>query len=378
LLRTRCSGAGRAVLESISTAVLVFIYLVYPGLSSLFFRAFNCKAIDGQNYLVADFGIRCDDGVHLGMQYLAAALVAAWGIGVPVLFVVVLYPSRRDIARRAITPQLKRLAFFFMDYREDCWFFEAIECTKKVVVTGFAAVVLKASMLQLVLAVFFMVLYTHLVSSWQPYRKRIDNALAVAANALLTGTLFGAVLLKYSTMTALASFTGSAAEQVQGYNTGSIGVLLVVSAVLVLVLCGLGMAWGTRQSLQRLVYRYTSDSTEIFLPEPAEGGFHLFLSHQQVCHSSTHHTTRMHHTNSLWFCRLSTFLSSGVIQQLFGQDQVEVMKYRLESLVPTIRIFIDTDLSNTGRGLQDVSELDGFVANTELVVFFLTRGYFQR
>jgi len=69
---------------------------------------------------------------------------------------------------------------------------------------------------------------------------------------------------------------------------------------------------------------------------------------------------------------------AGVIQQLFGQDQVEVMKYRLESLVPTIRIFIDTDLSNTGRGLQDVSELDGFVQNTELVVFFLTRGYFQR
>jgi hypothetical protein len=42
------------------------------------------------------------------------------------------------------------------------------------------------------------------------------------------------------------------------------------------------------------------------------------------------------------------------------------MKYRLETLVPGIQVFIDTDLSNTGRGLQNVSELKGYVKNSEL------------
>ena len=103
------------------------------------------------------------------------------------------------------------------------------------------------------------------------------------------------------------------------------------------------MLWGVRQSYRRLVYKYVSDNTEVCLPTLKAGRFHMFLSHQQQ----------------------------------HGQDQVEVIKYRLETLVPGIRLFIDTDLSNTGRGLQNVLELKNFVKESELVVFFITDGYFK-
>ena len=95
------------------------------------------------------------------------------------------------------------------------------------------------------------------------------------------------------------------------------------------------MLWGVRQSYRRLVYKYVSDNTEVCLPTLKAGRFHMFLSHQQQ----------------------------------HGQDQVEVIKYRLETLVPGIRLFIDTDLSNTGRGLQNVLELKNFVKESELVVY---------
>jgi hypothetical protein len=42
-----------AILFSVTKVLFVVMYLFYPGLSSLFFRAFNCKAVDGQLYLVA-------------------------------------------------------------------------------------------------------------------------------------------------------------------------------------------------------------------------------------------------------------------------------------------------------------------------------------
>jgi hypothetical protein len=152
--------------------------------------------------------------------------------------------------------------------------------------------VLKASILQLMLALLAMVLYVFLICLLQPYRKLIDNTLAVASNALVAVTFIGALLLKISGLTAISSLSESAVLQAQGYDEYSVASLLIAAAVLVLVLCGTAMAWGAAQSYSRLVFKFASDHTEVTMPKLQPGSFHMFLSHQQ----------------------------------LYGQDQVEVRK----------------------------------------------------
>jgi hypothetical protein len=337
------SCVGSSLVNGVSKALFIVLYFFYPGISNVFFRTFNCKSIDNESYLVTDVAINCEDADHIEMERLAAACIVFWGVGVPLLFVVALFPSRHNIKNRNYTPNCERLSFFFMDYKAKYWYFEAVECAKKILVVGFAAMILKASILQLALSLFIMLAYTHMVSVMKPYRQNIDNALAVAANALLSVTLFGALLLKIAKLTALASYTGIDAVTVQGYAESNVTTLLITSAALILGFCGAALLWSGNQALKKLVFKYKADKTEVILPKVPQGHFHLFLSHQQ----------------------------------LHGQDQVEVIKYRLEALCPGIRVFIDTDLSNTGRGLQDLAELDAFVENAKVIVFFLTRQYFD-
>ncbi|KAL1511740.1 hypothetical protein AB1Y20_005028 [Prymnesium parvum] len=70
-------------------------------------------------------------------------------------------------------------------------------------------------------------------------------------------------------------------------------------------------------------------------------------------------------------------LPDGLVYHLFlshiwstGQDQVAVIKRRLQTLQPGIRIFLDVD------DLEDIGALEMYVRQTAVVLIFLSRGYF--
>ena len=54
-----------------------------------------------------------------------------------------------------------------------------------------------------------------------------------------------------------------------------------------------------------------------------------------------------------------------------GQDQCAVIKRQLQLLLPTAVIFLDVD------DLEDIGDLEGYVAKTSAVLIFLSGGYFS-
>ena len=60
-----------------------------------------------------------------------------------------------------------------------------------------------------------------------------------------------------------------------------------------------------------------------------------------------------------------------------GQDQVEVLKYKLGSLVPSAEIFIDTDMGSSNTGLISTSDLQHVIENTSMMVYFVTIDFGQ-
>ena len=54
-----------------------------------------------------------------------------------------------------------------------------------------------------------------------------------------------------------------------------------------------------------------------------------------------------------------------------GQDAVKVIKNELKLLIPGIKIFLDVD------DLKDIGSLEDYVDRTQVMLFFLSRGYFR-
>jgi len=53
-----------------------------------------------------------------------------------------------------------------------------------------------------------------------------------------------------------------------------------------------------------------------------------------------------------------------------GQDQSALIKRQLALLLPTIRVFLDVD------NLEDISQLESYITETQCVIIFLSKGYF--
>ena len=93
---------------------------------------------------------------------------------------------------------------------------------------------------------------------------------------------------------------------------------------------------GGDRVLQRSPARQTNGESEVLLPALASGQYHLFLSH-------------------VW----ST-----------AQDQMRVVKQKLQEMVPTLRVFLDVDDLTEGKGAE-------FVDASETILVMITHGYFR-
>ena len=54
-----------------------------------------------------------------------------------------------------------------------------------------------------------------------------------------------------------------------------------------------------------------------------------------------------------------------------GQDQMRIVKQRLVEMVPELAVFLDVD------DMEDISQLEGYVDRSQVILIFCSRGYFE-
>ena len=54
-----------------------------------------------------------------------------------------------------------------------------------------------------------------------------------------------------------------------------------------------------------------------------------------------------------------------------GQDQMRIVKQRLLEMIPELSIFLDVD------DLEDISDIEGYITRSEMVLIFCSQGYFR-
>jgi hypothetical protein len=296
--KAEIKGKVGTVFRKVMGVLTVLGYFIYPSANMVFFQTFNCQQIDTAEYLRSDLGIECSDPTHRSTQVFAALMIMLFSFGLPALYLALLWPHKKGIVAqsgraRAALKDVKMLKFFYIDYKTEYFYWDVLECLRKLLLTGIAVLFVPGSMIQAAGSVAVIGVYMVAIASLKPYERARDNTLAIILYAMQATTMFVGLLLK------MKDGYESSGKYDDGFSTDSM-VAVLISTVVIVLLVGVRVVLG---DLQRAyiapLLRYRTGGVVILPTLEAGKDFDLFLSHAQN----------------------------------FGQDQVAVIKLTLENLL---------------------------------------------
>jgi hypothetical protein len=189
--------------------LFVIVFLLYPSVSNAAFSMFNCKAFDGsQELLHTDYRISCNTSVHKFYCVIALFVIVGFSIGTPATMVCLMLRrmreyssengSERFVARR-VADDLKiddrtaadaihdvatgrEYSFLVNAFKSRYYFWEGIDCGRKLLLVGMLVLAGRGSVLQLFVAVCVSFVSLALQLVLQPYKHPEDNLFKVATD----------------------------------------------------------------------------------------------------------------------------------------------------------------------------------------------------
>lgn len=202
LRKNSASGGGGVEVEIIRhkhlSALLLVTFLVYSSVSATVFQMFACDKLDDEyEYLRADYRILCTDAKHRALEVYAGIMIALYPVGIPLLYAVLLH-YRRDIL---VDPEADKtaaqpIADLWEPYRPNRFYYEVIECGRRVLLTGVVVFIKPNDAAQiaitLLISFFFLVIYEVLA----PYKSESDMWLSRGGHVIVFLSMFDLLLLK--------------------------------------------------------------------------------------------------------------------------------------------------------------------------------------
>eukprot|EP00953_Heterococcus_sp_UTEX-ZZ885_P008097 4861-Heterococcus_DN1.PRE.2 len=242
--RQRVGGHTRRLIVLKEKLYLVFLamtFLIYSTVSTAVFQTFACDRTDDDvhtnvttSYLRADYSIQCGTVKHNLYRYYAYIMIAVYPVGIPVMYSWLLYTSKehhnsadtaKDDQRKHI-PQLKTTKFLWKSYSKDFYYWEVIECVRRLLLTGAVVFIVPGTAAQAaiscIMAVFTMVVALY----YKPHYDPLDGQ-------IYTG---GSVIIFLSMFLSLAMRTDVSNETHYSQNVFAI-VLVVLNGVMLAAAC---------------------------------------------------------------------------------------------------------------------------------------------
>lgn len=184
--RFRYDGrAMRSIRRKHLAGVILVTFLIYSTASSLIFQTFVCdESDDGVSYLRADYSLEChvagkgESSVHRGFMIYAGFMVLVYPLGIPMLYAFLLCTYSRwsaTVAENAWDPAMDRtwediqrdvsplspnaeqhhqedesmVVELWKPYKRDRYYYEVVECVRRVILTGVIVFVFPGSAAQI-------------------------------------------------------------------------------------------------------------------------------------------------------------------------------------------------------------------------------------
>lgn len=192
-------SAIRKVWHKHQAAVLYILLLVYSPVSFKILKTFACDELDdGSLFLRADYSISCLTPRHRWYEAYALIMVGVYPVGIAAVFLGLLVWRRGDLAKpnRENLAHLQPLNGLWAAYKPSRYYFEVIECGRRIALTSIAAFILPNSMAQVSHALLFAVVFVFISEVLSPFQKRIDMGLYRWGNGIIVSSMYVAFLGK--------------------------------------------------------------------------------------------------------------------------------------------------------------------------------------
>ncbi|EOD14550.1 hypothetical protein EMIHUDRAFT_196951 [Emiliania huxleyi CCMP1516] len=333
-------------LLDLTPACLVLIFFFVPSVSVSIFRSWSCHAytisppnerLEQVSYMRQDASVECGTDDHGPIKNLAIGFVVVWPVGSLVLYSALLLACHKPLQAKTPNALTRATAFLHQEYELTYFWWEALELARKLVLTGFVLLIPEEEgFRRLMVATVICCFYAVVLAVVRPYKRVEDDCLAVATSLVLL--LFFLVANWTTIFLAIKERSGiDDADAVLGIDKldGVVnGMIVLVAFALLIFLVGAIVA--ARRVAMVPTIRLVSDRQQPELTLARGHTWHLFNSH-------------------IW----ST-----------GQDAAAVIKKQLQLLIPDIKIFLDVD------DLKSIGALEEYISRSQVVLFFLSLGYF--
>lgn len=206
--RNRRSRAGLQAARSKHVSVALFImFVIYSSVSFNIFQAFACETLDdGVEYLRADYSLTCSTGAHTAMMVYAGLMILVYPVGIPAVYAWWLYSNRDDLVKVG-TPgtsskpapaldHLQPMRDLWAPYKPRRYYFEVLECGRRIALTGLAVFLLPGSAAQVALEVVLAAVFTGVSDVLSPFANPFDAWLYRTGSWVVFLSMYLALLLK--------------------------------------------------------------------------------------------------------------------------------------------------------------------------------------
>eukprot|EP00903_Cladosiphon_okamuranus_P017744 g16334.t1 len=244
-----CHQALQKVRRKHVSVALWMTFLVYSSVSSTIFKVFSCENLDdGERYLRADYRILCSSSKHQAMQVYAGFMIFVYPVGIPLMYAALLFWGRDALKIAAVRnmdeSHVQAAAQLSSPYRPGCFYYEVIECVRRVLLTGVIVFILPNERSQVAVTLVIACMFALVFEALAPYDSKWDAWISRSGHVIVLLSIFVAFLLEQQD----SEETGNSSHDLYG------GVLLAfnVSMVLVVAVQGVTMAFSVTRPAEAL------------------------------------------------------------------------------------------------------------------------------
>ena len=170
-------------------------------------QVFACDGIDtGQSFLRVDHSIQCHTTEHRLYTAYAGLMCLVYPFGIPFAYALVLYKARRGLKAEgeelgaAATPPRRTdaavLRPLWQPYRRSVYYYEVVECFRRVALSGLVVFILPDTAGQVMTAFLLSLAFFALFTVLYPYADARDTWLARIGHAIVMMSMFVALAVK--------------------------------------------------------------------------------------------------------------------------------------------------------------------------------------
>ncbi|CAM9759611.1 unnamed protein product [Laminaria digitata] len=239
--RNRRSREAIATVKRRHLSVALFVmFVVYATVSYTVFETFVCDTMDdGNSYLRADYSVTCSTPLHTGYKVYAALMVMVYPVGFPCVFGWWLFKYRNELTEedRQANPEIRPLADLWEPYKRDKYYYEVVECFRRIALTGFAVFIYPDSSAQIAIVLLLAAMFMVVSEILSPFARPVEMWLYRAGHYVVFASMYLALLLRVDV----------SSERDQSQDVFS-GVVVIAHAVMLIVVVSQGLlifvGWG--------------------------------------------------------------------------------------------------------------------------------------